>query len=353
MALEQQNLAHRDRNSVHHEFLASLSDEENEQDGGDGTASPETHRLADISYEGTVSKWTNYLHGWQLRYLVLRDGTLYYYKSEFDTGFGCRGSVSVIKAAIEAHEFDDCRFDVNVGDCIYYLRTTSPTERQKWVDVLECAKQSESGYGSETYLPKTVSSLSLSSHCSLHSSSSTQKAAGLREKLMEMETFRDILCRQMDTMQGYFDSSAEKNMGSNPHQHLDMRDDDDIGADVQDGEFDELSATPTPSTMNQHLEGGKTGEKNVNPVDFRGEAITFKATLGIPDRLEALPGRPRLFPHATLQDAGVGHLLPYVRNHRRIGRMSARPARRIPEVHNGCERSSWSPPAHAPNSWPW
>ena len=52
---------------------------------------------------------------------------------------------------------------------------------------------------------------------------------------MEMETFRDILCRQMDTMQGYFDSSAEKNMGSNPHQHLDMRDDDDIGADVQGG----------------------------------------------------------------------------------------------------------------------
>ena len=32
---------------------------------------------------------------------MLRDGTLYYYKSEFDTGFGCRGSVSVIKAAIE------------------------------------------------------------------------------------------------------------------------------------------------------------------------------------------------------------------------------------------------------------
>ena len=45
-----------------------------------------------------------------------------------------------------------------------------------------------------------------------------------------------------------------------------------------DGEFDELSATPTPSTMNQHLDGGKTGEKTVNPVDFRGEAITFKAT---------------------------------------------------------------------------
>ena len=69
--------------------------------GVDGAVSPDTHRLTDISYEGSVSKWTNYLHGWQLRYLVLRDGTLYYYKSESDTGFGSRGSVRVAKTRIE------------------------------------------------------------------------------------------------------------------------------------------------------------------------------------------------------------------------------------------------------------
>ena len=42
-----------------------------------------------------------------------------------------------------------------------------------------------------------------------------------------METFRDILCRQMDTLQSYFDSCAHKNIGDDPHRHLDMRDDDD------------------------------------------------------------------------------------------------------------------------------
>lgn len=35
-----------------------------------------------------------------------------------------------------------------------------------------------------------------------------QRGRGLREKLMEMETFRDILCRQVDTLQSYFDSCA-------------------------------------------------------------------------------------------------------------------------------------------------
>lgn len=31
----------------------------------------------------------------------------------------------------------------------------------------------------------------------------------LKEKLAEMETYKDILCNQMKTLQGYFDSCAE------------------------------------------------------------------------------------------------------------------------------------------------
>lgn len=29
---------------------------------------------------GYLSKWTNYIHGWQPRFIVLKDGTLSYYK---------------------------------------------------------------------------------------------------------------------------------------------------------------------------------------------------------------------------------------------------------------------------------
>lgn len=35
------------------------------------------------------------------------------------------------------------------------------------------------------------------------------RVRGLSEKLAEMETFRDILCRQVDTLQSYFDSCSE------------------------------------------------------------------------------------------------------------------------------------------------
>lgn len=50
--------------------------------------------------KGTLNKWTNYLHGWQERYFVVGEGVLSYYKSEFDTQFGCRGSVSLQKAKV-------------------------------------------------------------------------------------------------------------------------------------------------------------------------------------------------------------------------------------------------------------
>ena len=70
----------------------SLTDDEEEDDFEDENQLPEL--------TGTLSKWTNYIHGWQDRYIVLKDGTLSYYKSENETGFGCRGAVSLGKAVI-------------------------------------------------------------------------------------------------------------------------------------------------------------------------------------------------------------------------------------------------------------
>ena len=49
---------------------------------------------------GSLQKWTNYLHGWQERYFVLADGILSYYKSEMDTQYGCRGSISLLKVRV-------------------------------------------------------------------------------------------------------------------------------------------------------------------------------------------------------------------------------------------------------------
>jgi collagen type IV alpha-3-binding protein len=62
------------------------------------------------------------LIGWQERHFVLRAGVLSYYKNENDTQFGCRGSLMLGQSVVHTHELDDCRFDIRVNDCVWYLR---------------------------------------------------------------------------------------------------------------------------------------------------------------------------------------------------------------------------------------
>jgi collagen type IV alpha-3-binding protein len=93
---------------------------------------------------GYLSKWTNYLHGWQERYVVVAEGILSYYKSESDTQFGCRGSISLHQVRLLLHEFDELRFDIRVHDCTYFFRTTSREELMYWTDTVEGNKVSPS-----------------------------------------------------------------------------------------------------------------------------------------------------------------------------------------------------------------
>lgn len=52
---------------------------------------------------GYLSKWTNYIHGWQMRYIVLKNAQLSYYKSEQESDLGCRGAISLYKAVIKVY----------------------------------------------------------------------------------------------------------------------------------------------------------------------------------------------------------------------------------------------------------
>ena len=58
---------------------------------------------------------------------------------------------------------------------------------------------------------------------------------------MEMETFRDILCRQVDTLQMYFDSCAENEGGNSIHDHVNLGMNDDMFEDDHLGNLLHLS----------------------------------------------------------------------------------------------------------------
>ncbi|XP_073333566.1 ceramide transfer protein-like isoform X3 [Pagrus major] len=233
------------------------------------------HLVGVVDLSGVLSKWTNYIHGWQDRWVVLKNNTLSYYKSQDETEYGCRGSLCLSKAVITPHEFDECRLDISVNDSVWYLRAQDPEHRHQWIDSIELHR-ADSGYGSESSLRRHGSMLSLTSATSSFSATSTssfKKGHRLREKLAEMETFRDILCRQVDTLQKYFDGCA------------DVVSKDELQRDkiVEDDE-DDFPNTRTEGEFVHNNNGSKeklfqsSSPKGINGIDFKGEAITFKAT---------------------------------------------------------------------------
>uniref|UniRef100_A0A8C4TXE0 Ceramide transfer protein n=1 Tax=Falco tinnunculus TaxID=100819 RepID=A0A8C4TXE0_FALTI len=197
---------------------------------------PETELGLPVELCGVLSKWTNYIHGWQDRWVVLKSNTLSYYKSEDETEYGCRGSICLSKAVI----------------------TT------------------ESGYGSESSLRRHGSMVSLVSGASGYSATSTssfKKGHSLCEKLAEMETFRDILCRQVDTLQRYFDACADAVSKDELQRDKVVEDDeDDFPTMRSDGDFLHNSNS-SKEKLFPHVT-----PKGINGIDFKGEAITFKAT---------------------------------------------------------------------------
>ncbi|XP_038590464.1 ceramide transfer protein isoform X1 [Micropterus salmoides] len=248
-----------------------------------------------VDLSGVLSKWTNYIHGWQDRWVVLKNNTLSYYKSQDETEYGCRGSLCLSKAVITPHEFDECRLDISVNDSVWYLRAQDPEHRHQWIDSIELHRSiregrrekggvqgtiiipqplADSGYGSESSLRRHGSMLSLTSATSGYSATSTssfKKGHSLREKLAEMETFRDILCRQVDTLQKYFDVCADAVSKDELQRDKIVEDDEDDFPNTRtDGDFlhnsskEKLFLSLSP--------------KGINGIDFKGEAITFKAT---------------------------------------------------------------------------
>lgn len=257
----------------------SNSEAEDEDDGG-GVSSLAAIDQPDLA--GKLQKWTNYIHGWQDRFMVLKRGVLSYYKSENESAFGCRGSVSIHRTLVQSHEFDECRFDVSINDCVWYLRAETSEDRQKWVEALEACK-AESGYGSENNLRRHGSAISVASATlSGASTSSFKKGRGLREKLAEMETFKDILCRQVDTLQSYFDACSESVAVIN--KTINRQVDLDEESDEMDSAKNVASRPGFESQqLNQAVKSGVLSKELLiqhggHSLDFKGEALTFKAT---------------------------------------------------------------------------
>lgn len=276
----------------------TVSDNSDLEDGGN----PELR--------GYLSKWTNYIHGWQDRFIVLKDSTLSYYKSELESNLGCRGALCLKKAKVKPHEFDDCRFDVSVNDCVWYLRATSPEEKQQWIDVLESFKV-ESGYGTSSDSSSNAGGLRRhGSATSLQSTGSHGRTARrLAEKIAELDTYNELLSKQAVQLQQYFEKcvAAYPKISDEATEAIDavkLADGNDLSLHV--GEVRATSASfratcgATIATLQHCAELLRRREKQASKAEELYMALKNQLTEA---RLASKPGPDHEEgPHSTLPD---------------------------------------------------
>ncbi|KAL3472413.1 Oxysterol-binding protein-domain-containing protein [Aspergillus californicus] len=91
---------------------------------------------------GYLKKWTNYTSGYKLRWFVLEDGVLSYYKHQDDAGSACRGAINMKIARLSMDSQDKTRFEILGKSSVkYHLKANHVVEAKRWFWTLNNAIQ--------------------------------------------------------------------------------------------------------------------------------------------------------------------------------------------------------------------
>jgi len=92
--------------------------------------------------KGYLKKWTNYRKGYQLRWFVLENGVLSYYKHQDDAENACRGAISMRIATLNMSPDDKTKFEIIGKSSVKYtLRANHEAEAKRWFWALNNAIQ--------------------------------------------------------------------------------------------------------------------------------------------------------------------------------------------------------------------
>ena len=149
--------------------------------------------------EGVLSKWTNYMNGWQDRFVNFSDGKLEYYRSQVDSKY-CRGRIDVASesAVFSVHDTDARRFEIRYQDDIMYFRANTREDRDAWLSALHHAQAlvGPGGGGSLKRSGSLGSLVSIQSAASMGSNSTRT----LSDKLMEVKTLHALASEQFSNV---------------------------------------------------------------------------------------------------------------------------------------------------------
>lgn len=94
--------------------------------------------------KGYLKKWTNYTGGYKLRFFVLEDGVLSYYKHQDDAGSACRGAINmrIARLHMDPKDKDKLHFEIHGKSSVKYdLKANHQVEAKRWFWALNNAIQ--------------------------------------------------------------------------------------------------------------------------------------------------------------------------------------------------------------------
>jgi hypothetical protein len=95
---------------------------------GDALAGKEGREM-----KGYLKKWTNYRKGYQLRWFVLEDGVMSYYKHQDDAGSACRGAINMKIAKLNMDPTEKTKFEIIGKSSVkYHLKANHEVEAKRW-----------------------------------------------------------------------------------------------------------------------------------------------------------------------------------------------------------------------------
>lgn len=112
--------------------------------------------------KGYLKKWTNYTSGYKLRWFVLEEGVLSYYKHQDDAGSACRGAINMRIARLHMDPQDKTRFEIHGKSSVkYHLKANHVVEAKRWFWALNNAIQFTKDEAKEEEKRRTIDTDSL------------------------------------------------------------------------------------------------------------------------------------------------------------------------------------------------
>jgi oxysterol-binding protein 1 len=112
------------------------------QSGGTSSADGGPGGKESREIKGYLRKWTNYTSGYKLRWFVLEDGVLSYYKHQDDAGSACRGAINMRIAKLHMDPKDKLLFEIHGKSSVKYsLKANHVVEAKRWYWALNNAIQ--------------------------------------------------------------------------------------------------------------------------------------------------------------------------------------------------------------------